>query len=184
MAEADGDTTTWILLRDAKALVINAYGSSELAEKLLVEWLGEGRVRWTCRYLKGDHSTGDRRFWLQILNINWEEGSALDVCMIEGPGPASSAYGILVSREDTLALLPGEPSEELVASGRWIAAEAKRMKAADEIPQDIGITDLARELAQRMNKAAKTDPSIRPIKYVSIKNKLHEWGLWPVTSIK
>ncbi len=40
------------------------------------------------------------------------------------------------------------------------------------------------ELESRLRKAATTDESFRPIKWRSIKNKLPEWGLWPVTSIK
>jgi hypothetical protein len=74
-------------------------------------------------------------------------------------------------------LLPG-------GAGAWIAAEAKRMKDANEISPDIGISDFARELEGRMQKAATTNKSLRPIKWRSIKNKLREWGLWQVTSIK
>ena len=67
---------------------------------------------------------------------------------------------------------------------RWIAAEAKKMKAANEISPDIRISEFARKLEGRMNKAAKYDKSLRPIKWTSIRNKLLEWGLWPVTSSK
>ena len=58
------------------------------------------------------------------------------------------------------------------------------MKTAGEIPPDIRITDFARELENRMLKAAATDKSIRPIKWRSIKNELRDWGLWPIDSIK
>ena len=91
-----------------------------------------------------------------------------------------------MSREHLLALLPDESreGEEVRGAGAWIAAEARRMKAANEIPPDIGITDFARELESRMRKAAASDKSLRPIRWRSIKNRLPEWGLWPVTSIK
>ena len=91
-----------------------------------------------------------------------------------------------MSREHLLALLPEESREreEVRGAGAWIAAEAKRMKDANEISPDIGISDFARELEGRMQKAAATNKSLRPIKWRSIKNKLREWGLWPVTSIK
>jgi hypothetical protein len=51
MAKAGGNTnTTWILLRDARALAIEAYdGAVKKAEDLLTEWLGDGRVRWSCK---------------------------------------------------------------------------------------------------------------------------------------
>ena len=69
---------------------------------------------------------------------------------------------------------------------RWrnhrVAAEASRMKAANEIPPDIRITDFARDLARGMDKAAVSNRSIRPIKSISIENKLRDWGLWPLPS--
>ena len=71
-------------------------------------------------------------------------------------------------------LLPDESheGEEVHGAGAWIAAEAKRMKEANEIPPDIGISDFARELESRMHKAATIDKSLRPIQWRSIKNKL------------
>ena len=82
--------------------------------------------------------------------------------------------------------LPEEAHEhkEVRGAGAWIAAEARRMKKAAEIPQDIKITDFAKELERRMCKAANVDRSPRPIKWQSIRNKLGDWGLWPITSIK
>ena len=67
-------------------------------------------------------------------------------------------------------------------AGVWIAAEAKRMKAAGEIPHRI--RSFARELESRMRKAAASDKSLRPIKAKSIENGLREWGLWPIASIE
>ena len=67
----------------------------------------------------------------------------------------AQAMGIKVSREHLRrsasagpALLPEEPREreQVHGAGAWIAAEARRMKAANEIPPDIGITDFARDL--------------------------------------
>ena len=124
---------------------------------------------------------GDPQFWRANLNIDWEENGARE----KATGGAR-ALGIKVSREHLVALLPEEPreGEEVHGAGAWIAAEAKRMKDANEISPDIGISDFARELERRMQKAAASDKSLRPIKWRSIKNKLPEWGLWPVTSIK
>ena len=58
------------------------------------------------------------------------------------------------------------------------------MKRDDEIPPGITITVLAQLLERRMKEAATTNKSLRPIKWRSIKNKLPEWGLWPIDSIK
>ena len=88
-------------------------------------------------------------------------------------------------RAHLLALLSsGRERKQLPGAAAWVAAEASRMKAANEIPPDIRITDFARELARRMDKAATSDRSIRPIKSRSIEKKLRDWGLWPITSIK
>jgi hypothetical protein len=70
------------------------------------------------------------------------------------------------------------------ATKNWIVAEAKRLKAAGEVNEGTRITDFARLLADRMDKAHETDESISPVGWRYIKNALPNWGLWPVTSIK
>ena len=124
---------------------------------------------------------GDPQFWRANLKIYWKQNGARQ----QATGGAR-ALGIKVSREHLVALVPDESreGEEVHGAGAWIAAEAKRMKDANEISPDIGISDFARELERRLQKAATTNKSLRPIKWRSIKNKLPEWGLWPVTSIK
>src|SRR5262249_62178250 len=66
----------------------------------------------------------------------------------------------------------------------WITNEAVQMKKDHEIPADIGISKFARELERRMREAAKTDRSVRPVKWTYLKNHLSEWDLWPVSKIK
>jgi hypothetical protein len=61
---------------------------------------------------------------------------------------------------------------------QWVPAEVARMKAAGEIPQRI--TDLAVMLAKRMEKAAKTDKTLKPVGAAHIKNKLRSWACWPI----
>jgi hypothetical protein len=98
-------------------------------------------------------------------------------------GPDGRVYReVQFSRLRVKELWPRE-GEGVHGAGAWITAEARRMKAANEILPDIRISDFARELEGRM-KSATTNKSLRPIKWRSIKNKLREWGLWPVTSIK
>ena len=67
-------------------------------------------------------------------------------------------------RARLLELLPDEQREPRSESGAagWIAAEARRMKEANEILPNITKTDFAKELERRMSKAAKpTNPSAR-----------------------
>jgi hypothetical protein len=66
----------------------------------------------------------------------------------------------------------------------WITAEAKRLKAAGKISELIHITDFAKLLEAQMRKAAKTDSSVRWVKWQYIKNELPGWGLWPISLIK
>jgi hypothetical protein len=70
------------------------------------------------------------------------------------------------------------------ASVDWVAAEAKRMKAAGEINEGTSITNFAKLLADRMDKARDTDKSISPVGWQHIKNMLRPWGLWPIETIE
>ena len=212
MAKADGtiSTTDWIWLREAFALAVAALGSVALAKGRLREWLAAGKVPWVCMSwegldaegvakLKREHSVmgvtfgavfipsaayypGDPQFWNAGLKIDWEDDGAHEPARLNG----AQALGIKVSHTHLLELLPEDPRkrEQVRGAGAWIAAEVKRMKEAEEIPPDIRITDLARDLERRMHKAAASNNSIRAIKARSIENGLREWGLWPITSIK
>jgi hypothetical protein len=201
-------TTTWILLSVALDLLVDYYRDRGIAKRILLRALFAGDVDWRCarfegRREPGDPDVGDPRFWRQTpatpadgvvypdggvylvtLQINWEQDSAkTDIW-----NGCYTAVRIEVSREDVLALLPAEIQEEPMdgptGSGIWISTEAKNMKKAGEIPANIGKSDFARELETRMRKAAKADPSIRPVKWTHIKNKLLDWGLWPISAIK
>jgi hypothetical protein len=69
---------------------------------------------------------------------------------------------------------PSQPVTVFSAKS-WITNEVYRMKAAGEIIASP--TALAEELAIRMKKAARIDPSIRPVSQRYIRAQLYEWGL-------
>jgi hypothetical protein len=212
MAKVDHTFSTFdgIWLCDALELATVRLGSKALAKERLREWLGGGNLPWSCMGWKGldaeglakrrrekkriwtmsavvlsvpsaAYYPGDPRFWRARLVIDWEDNEAH-----EARRDGAQALGIRVSRTHLLALLPEEPREsvKVPSASQWITAEARRMKAANEIPPDIRITAFARELERRMQKAAAIDSSLRRIKWRSIMNRLREWGLWPITSIK
>jgi len=195
-------------LRDALEQAGASLGSKALAKDQLIEWLAAGTLPWSCTSWKGldeegiarrrrekerkwkvsgvllsapsaGFHAGDPRFFRVRVIIDWEDNTAR-----EGMRAGAQALGIKVSPTHLLALLPKESHEreQLVGAARWVAAEARRMKAAGEVPDRISHFALA--LANRMRKAAATNKSIRPIKSTSIKNRLREWGLWPPKSIK
>jgi hypothetical protein len=129
---------------------------------------------------------GDPQFWnADSLKIDWDDDGAYESSRLLSNG--AQALGIKVSRAHLQAILPEDSRQDETdrhGAACWVAAEARCMKKAGEIPQGVRITVFARELARRMQKAATIDRSVRPIKAKSIENKLREWGLWPVTSIK
>jgi hypothetical protein len=66
----------------------------------------------------------------------------------------------------------------------WIATEASNMKKDNKIPAGINITDFAKLLQTRMKAAAGHNSSIHAIGWVSIRNRLRGWGLFPISDIK
>lgn len=168
------DATVNIPLREAKALLVRAFGSARLAEELLAEELAKDRMPWAYARARGNASpASDREFWRFGPKVDYEEGSGRTMYV---PGP--SYYGITVSAAHVHALLP-----EQSGSKAWIAAEARRMKVAGEIPDGIGITDFARLIGKQMIKANHADPTVPLVDWPHIKNNLPTWGLWPVSSI-
>jgi hypothetical protein len=196
MADDTASTIHWILLCDALREAIMVLGSQALAKRGVKALLATGQLPWTCMLWEGREEPRRKDepqlgsllaamicFWDAPSHwIDWEDNSAG-----ENVTCGAQALGINVSRDHFLAALPPGESregEEVRGAGAWIATEAKKMKASNEVPPDIGITDFARELASRMRKAAASDRSLRAIGWRSIKNRLPAWGLWPVTSIK
>jgi hypothetical protein len=197
---ADENTISWILLRDARCLVTQTYQASGLAERFLIHWIAAGEVRWRCLGMEGrkqesDPGLGDREFWREtassgpgvhviVLRVNWPESSARR----NGMG-GYTAYRIELALEDIAKLLPGITESVTIEKGGghvpskiWIADEVERMKASGQIPEGIEKAAFAKDLAARMRKSAKRDPSIRPIQWKSIANQLIDWGLWPIDS--
>jgi hypothetical protein len=197
MVQAINETTTWILLSDAKVLVTKTYQASGFAARLLLRWLAAGRVRWRCLALEGREldsalNVGDPNFWIEIepgrgqvvLQVDWSESWARR----NGMG-GYVAYRIELAREDVINLLPVvevEPdlkTSKPISSKTWAVGEAQRMRDAGKTDH-ITKTTFARALAERMEKAAKTNPSIRPIEWRSIFNQLeYPWDIWPIDKI-
>jgi hypothetical protein len=66
----------------------------------------------------------------------------------------------------------------------WIKNEIEHLKAEeakDKFRFPKTITEFARLLEGRMLEAAKIDKSINPLKWSSIRTRLTEWELWPIS---
>jgi hypothetical protein len=196
-------TTTWILLRDARALVVGVYQAPRLAEQLLKA----GQIRWRCIGMEGhkrssDPGPGDPGFWqvelaspplpsgarqlIKVLAINWGESSAVRKI---SPMHGYTAFRIEVPEEDVLAVLPAAMIADPVvatvsATGAWVINMVKRKKAVGEIPANIRITAFAKLIHGWMGKMAKSDATVPRVGWKYIKNSLPAWGLWPISSIK
>jgi hypothetical protein len=73
--------------------------------------------------------------------------------------------------------------ETKVSTKTWVENEARRMKADAQIPADTNVTGFAKALAKRMEKAARSNSKIRAVGWGHLRNKLAEWGLWPISII-
>ena len=77
-----------------------------------------------------------------------------------------------------------EPAGNQTATAAWLSVAAKTMKDAGEISAEITKSGFARELEEKMRRAARVDHSIRPVGWRHIKNMLRVWGLWPISAIR
>jgi hypothetical protein len=62
----------------------------------------------------------------------------------------------------------------------WVAAQIESMKVKGEFDKlkIKGITEFAKELERRRDKAGKTDKTLHHVGWGHIKNILYELGLW------
>jgi hypothetical protein len=109
-------------------------------------------------------------FFLRVADVEREQERLY-------PTPAASPPAVQKSSP------VDSPSKSQTPTVRWVTGEARRLKAAGKIDESIQITDFAKLLEENMEKAAKTDKTLKPVKWQHIKNSLPAWGLWPVTSI-
>jgi hypothetical protein len=183
---------------EGRDLVTTVYLSSRYAEPILVKLLHKKLVRWRYEQVYGLPRPGRtlaqeaenlwaRRPWTVL--VEWPESFAHKQLPMDDPSRSTkcsiTVIGIRVAREDILKHLPKLNSTAETAkltTKEWVMAEAKRMKAAREIPDRI--SNFARELGRRMKAAAKENDSIKPVEWPHIKNELPGWGLWPSSKIK
>jgi hypothetical protein len=102
----------------------------------------------------------------------------------DAPIPRQDSRTILVEVLVNTTQAAGPVGTSRVSAKTWITGEATRMMVVGEIREGIRITDFAKELKERMDKAAKVDRSLHPVGWLYIKNQLPDWGLWPIKSIK
>jgi hypothetical protein len=100
--------------------------------------------------------------------------------------PEPTAQPEAIEKETSQPTTPEtKPKDETkISTKTWITAEARGMKADGLIPAGILITDFAKMLAGRMEKAARSNPRIHPVRWSHIKNELPQWDLWPINKIK
>jgi hypothetical protein len=191
--------SSWVLMPEVFSALTLIVGDPEEAVHDMRRELLSGQVRSLRRRSRSDDIEDrelDRSFWRDIKLYADKDRRGRDVVGLRlKPGVEQSTISkctFYLHRADCLKTWPkisisspaATPLRTSRGNAEWIADEAKRMKRNNEIPADIRILQFAKLLAERLNDAARTDRSLRPMKAKSIENKLRDWGLWPVTSIR
>ncbi len=189
---ADKTSTPWILLRDAKDLVIRTCEAPSLAERMLIRWLEAGEVQWRCLGLEGrkqdfDPGEGDAEFWqvwrevkpgirIGQLEIFWSESWAR-----RNGQYGYAAYRIELAKTDLDRLLPSGAEQtfspvQKKSPRSWLVDEVGQRRAAGNVPEGRGaLTRFSRQLAEQMAKAVDVT---HPLASRSIENRLREFELW------
>ena len=184
----------------AMALAREYLGNPKFVEREILKGLAAGEIPWRCvRFETSPHYSGpgpgDPKFWEFDPNqLIYNEGPVLALNVrgiaLEGDSArridGAAAYGIEFDRGALvrLKLLPAGAGAKGVVTKDWITAEVKNMKADGEILPDIKISDFARELEQRMEKAVRVGTVKKSVGWKYIKDCLPRWDLWPISSIK
>jgi hypothetical protein len=91
----------------------------------------------------------------------------------------AQAHALIDDKPTNRVIAPGQPaaveSSDSASTKSWITSEVDQMKDAEEIT--ISPTALAAELAKRMEKVARTNPSIQPVSKGYIRGLLYQLGL-------
>ena len=201
MAKAVNETTTWILLRDARAFLTETYQAPALAERSLIRWLEAGRVRWRCLGMEGrtqssDPGQGAPEFWqaelvgprnaggsrqvIKLLHVNWAESSAYRKI---SPMHGYTAFRIELAREDILKFFPpAAKAPAQTAAVRWILATHLQMKITGEITTTTTPSAIARLLHQKMKVAVRSGELDRVVSESHIRNTLRTLNELPKKS--
>jgi hypothetical protein len=200
MAKAGGKTTKWILLSQAKAQAVEAHeeivGTShapEFAEREIQKWLQSGQVCYRYRHFEGSSELlGHPKFFqdeptaseassliqIKYVIIDWEKDSARR--------PGCRVYRIEIAKDDLTKLLPmaGVRDDDAATVTKvWITRKARDLKRAGKLDPLMKKNKFADHLAKLLKEEAKTNESLKAVKWKSISNKLNEWGLWPIDKI-
>ena len=134
MAKAKPKSTiTYVMLKDARPLLVEVFGSPDFAGIVLAQWIAEGKVRWRSRGIAGHDGLlevgmsqkraadlAQRDLWTGIQlrpKLNWDESSAYkdSIRMDDGERVGFTVYGISVVIQDIEAqLLALDQPESLV----------------------------------------------------------------------
>jgi hypothetical protein len=135
-----------IRLSDAKALLVEVYGSPRLAERLLLDELAADRMPWGSLLQKGEASDD---FWKSSPRVNFEENSASNKPKVrifflgdgigrDDPPRGCEHFGIWLSRSHVLALLPESTDAESLSPSPPADAPA----ASPVPPRQVSQTEL------------------------------------------
>lgn len=179
-------TAGWITLNEAHETVVKVVQAPALAERLLIDWLRSGAMRWRCRYVEGhkqptdpDFVPSDSTFWAQyqetprpqggqrqrieLLRVNWAESSAHQTWL--GLSSRYAVYRVEVPRADLLKVLCSLPAP--TASPKIpISAIERAMRALIDIfgerrpPPELKLAEIARRVAHQCKQRGWASPGL------------------------
>jgi hypothetical protein len=172
----DGDWT-------ALAVIIGRQeteGGRIRAENYLRKELREKRLRYRYRYTNEDRTRYDLLpdWFFHLARFNWKFSAAfhgdIQVMNIEvrlgRDEPATVAEALVTE--------PAGPKPVMLDTKTWIPDEVGRRRKADDIPRNI--TPFSRQLHAAMHKAKEAGIVEYAVDASTIRNRLRDWGLWPV----
>jgi hypothetical protein len=197
VAKANGKASTWIPLSEALALVIAAYSSPQLAQRLLRKWIASKVVHWrhwvpgkqtpdigAAAFWRPGSTVRRRRVVARMADVGDSPAADLGGRQVALPRVAwqqnraerdgTVFYRIEIIFEEVIALLPpgfGPDTRSRKTAGKsWLAEEF----AQNPPPPGMQVTDYARQVHERMRQAAATTPGLRVLKAKTIATRFHE----------
>jgi hypothetical protein len=102
------------------------------------------------------------------------------------PEPVTEQAESVTTQSEPIAKPTQPEKERQVADSTkvWVTNAVKEMRKHGQFSERTRITNLAKTLADRMDKAVEAGKVRRPVGWRHIKNELPKWGLWPIKKIK
>jgi hypothetical protein len=168
MTEPTPSSDEWTIDEAWRYLVRSIARRDHDARVELLAALRSGRLPIKCN---GNSMSPD--YW-EHLTIEIADEHTVVKPLHWGLEPGEYRYTVSVRDVRMLWPRPGDAPVRMMSGKDWVVAEITRMRAAGETVANK--RKLSRMLAERMQHA----PNVRRLSAASIRNRLSDWGCWPL----